>query len=43
VAPLKSLNEGWMFRARLGNLNATEAAQACRVFSGCLIIPPTGI
>lgn len=40
VAPLKSSQDGWMFRARLGNLNAAQAAQTCQIFSGCVLIPP---
>ena len=40
VAPLKSSQDGWMFRARLGNLNAAQAAKTCQIFSGCVLIPP---
>ncbi len=40
VAPLKSTRDGWMFRARLGNLTKAEAGQTCQIFSGCVLIPP---
>lgn len=42
VAPLKSIENGWMFRARLSNLSSSEAARACQVLSGCLVLPPEG-
>lgn len=40
VAPLKSESEGWLFRARLGNLTQDQAKQACSYFRGCLLIAP---
>ncbi len=40
VAPLKSRDSGWMFRARLGNLSRADAGRACQIFSGCMILAP---
>jgi D-alanyl-D-alanine carboxypeptidase len=40
VAPYKSLEEGWLFRARLGNLDADQARQACALLKGCLVLAP---
>jgi D-alanyl-D-alanine carboxypeptidase len=41
VAPLKSAEAGWVFRARLGNLSQADAGQICQIFAGCLMLPPT--
>ena len=40
VAPLKTVDRGWLFRARLANLTRPQAQQACSYFRGCLMIPP---
>ena len=40
VAPLKTVENGWLFRARLGNLEAEQARRVCTYFRGCLLIPP---
>jgi D-alanyl-D-alanine carboxypeptidase len=40
VAPLKSIENGWMFRARLSNLSSSDAARVCQILSGCLVLPP---
>ena len=40
VAPIKSLESGWLFRARLGNLSEQEARRACTLFQGCLVLAP---
>lgn len=40
VAPLKSSEAGWVFRARIGNLSKAEAGKVCQIFSGCRILPP---
>lgn len=40
VAPLKSVESGWLFRARLGNLNEAQAKRVCTYFRGCLMIAP---
>lgn len=40
VAPLKSMESGWLFRARLGNLSRSEAQQVCQILPSCLILAP---
>lgn len=40
VAPYKSLEEGWLFRARLSNLNADQARETCALLKGCLVLGP---
>lgn len=40
VAPLKSVESGWLFRARLGNLSQAEARRVCQIFTSCLVLAP---
>lgn len=40
VAPLKSVESGWLFRARLGNLTKSEANRVCKLFKSCLVLAP---
>ncbi len=42
VAPLKSVENGWLFRARLGNLSKLEAERVCKILASCLVLAPEG-
>lgn len=42
VVPLRNSDGSWIFRARLGGYNQTEATQACSYLRDCLTIPPQG-
>lgn len=42
VAPIKTLQSGWLFRARLADLTQNDAKRVCTYFRGCLLISPEG-
>jgi D-alanyl-D-alanine carboxypeptidase len=42
VAPIKTLQSGWLFRARLADLSQDDARRVCTYFRGCLLISPEG-
>lgn len=40
IAPLKTMENGWLFRARLTGFAQDQAQRACTYFRGCLLVPP---
>lgn len=40
IAPLKTVEDGWLFRARLSGFAQEQAQRACTYFRGCLLVPP---
>lgn len=41
VAPLRTSDSQWVFRARFSGYTRSEALEACRALGGCLTIAPT--
>ena len=41
IVPLQK-NNAWLFRGRLNGYNETQAKQACRLISDCIVIAPRG-